>query len=157
MIAILAYGYFCGWIYRRFLTWKASSGVLGMGISTAALLPAMALESSITKIIGGVAVVALVAWIVVHHRHSAVLSLAKSQVTRPLRILHVIPSVAISDGGPSRALELMERSLSEAGVSVTTLTTDHDLIISGNSSHASFAEPRKCIHTHSCPCVVQLV
>ena len=62
---------------------------------------------------------------------------------RPLRILHVIPSMAISDGGPSRALELMERSLSEAGVSVTTLTTDHDLIISGNSSHASFAEPRK--------------
>ena len=37
MIVILAYGYVCGWIYRRFLTWKASRGVLGMGISTGSL------------------------------------------------------------------------------------------------------------------------
>ena len=42
-----------------------------------------------------------------------------------LRVLHVIPSVASSDGGPARAIELMERALSAAGVSVTTLTTDH--------------------------------
>lgn len=45
----------------------------------------------------------------------------------PLRVLHVIPSVSTRDGGPSRAIGVMERALSEAGAEVTTLTTDHDL------------------------------
>jgi glycosyltransferase involved in cell wall biosynthesis len=44
-----------------------------------------------------------------------------------LRILHVIPSVAISDGGPTRAIGVMERALTDLGVEVTTLTSDHDL------------------------------
>ncbi len=44
-----------------------------------------------------------------------------------LRILHVIPSVSPLDGGPSAAIALMERGLTEAGVAVTTLTTDHCL------------------------------
>jgi glycosyltransferase involved in cell wall biosynthesis len=44
-----------------------------------------------------------------------------------LRVLHVIPSVSPRDGGPTRAIGIMERALSEAGVAVTTLTTDHDL------------------------------
>src|SRR5215510_12575228 len=43
----------------------------------------------------------------------------------PIRILHVIPSVSTRDGGPSRAIGIMERALSSAGVGVTTLTTDH--------------------------------
>ncbi|HEX5957748.1 MAG TPA: glycosyltransferase [Hyphomicrobiaceae bacterium] len=45
----------------------------------------------------------------------------------PLRVLHVIPSVSPRDGGPTRAIGIMERALSAAGVEVTTLTTDHGL------------------------------
>jgi glycosyltransferase involved in cell wall biosynthesis len=45
----------------------------------------------------------------------------------PLRVLQVIPSVSPRDGGPTRAIGMMERALSKAGVEVTTLTTDHDL------------------------------
>lgn len=40
-----------------------------------------------------------------------------------LRVLHVIPSVSISDGGPSKAIALIERVLSDRGIEVTTLTT----------------------------------
>ena len=43
-----------------------------------------------------------------------------------MRVLHVIPSVSSVDGGSSRAMMLMEQSLSAAGVSVTTITTDDD-------------------------------
>jgi glycosyltransferase involved in cell wall biosynthesis len=42
-------------------------------------------------------------------------------------VLHVIPSLADSDGGPSRALAMMERALTAAGVSVMTATTDHGM------------------------------
>lgn len=45
----------------------------------------------------------------------------------PLRVLQVVPSVSPRDGGPSRATGLIERALGDAGVEVTTLTTDHDL------------------------------
>src|SRR5438093_9090729 len=41
-----------------------------------------------------------------------------------MRILHVIPSIATSDGGPSTALRSMARGLSENGFSVTVATTD---------------------------------
>lgn len=58
---------------------------------------------------------------------------------RPLRVLHVIPSVAPRDGGPTRAMDMMERALSEAGVAVTTLTTDHGLAL-GTGSPAPPAE-----------------
>lgn len=43
-----------------------------------------------------------------------------------MRVLHVIPSVSKWHGGPSRAIVLLERALTDAGVSVTTLTTDDD-------------------------------
>ena len=43
-----------------------------------------------------------------------------------MRVLHVIPSIAAVHGGPSCALQLMERGLSAAGVDVTTVTTDDD-------------------------------
>ena len=46
---------------------------------------------------------------------------------RPLRVLHVIPSVSPRDGGPTRAIHAIERALSAAGVEVATLTTDHGL------------------------------
>lgn len=45
---------------------------------------------------------------------------------RPLAVLHVIPSVAIAHGGPSRAIVEMETALAARGVRVTTLTTDDD-------------------------------
>lgn len=63
------------------------------------------------------------------------------EAMKRLRILHVIPSIAPSDGGPSRAIAMMERALCDAGVDVTTLTTDHDLdskkSLGGVSTNAS--------------------
>lgn len=44
-----------------------------------------------------------------------------------VKILHVIPSVAESGGGPSRAIASMETALSDLGVHVTTVTTDDGL------------------------------
>jgi glycosyltransferase involved in cell wall biosynthesis len=71
-----------------------------------------------------------------------------------LRILHVIPSVSMRDGGPSRAIGIMERALSAAGVEVTTLTTDHDVELYGgadptaavNGAHRIYA--RKWLHPY---------
>src|SRR5262249_41206155 len=54
-------------------------------------------------------------------------TVAGAALMPPLRVLHVIPSVSTRDGGPSRAISVMERALSAAGVQVTTLTTDHDI------------------------------
>ena len=45
-------------------------------------------------------------------------------MTRRLRLLHVIPSISLSHGGPSRAIVMMEMALAVVGVSVTTATTD---------------------------------
>jgi glycosyltransferase involved in cell wall biosynthesis len=56
-----------------------------------------------------------------------------------LRVLHVIPSVSLRDGGPTRTIGIIERALSAAGVKVTTLTTDHDLELHGGS-HVLAAE-----------------
>ena len=38
------------------------------------------------------------------------------------------------DGGPTRAIGMIERALSDAGVQVTTLTTDYDLELHGGES-----------------------
>jgi len=43
-----------------------------------------------------------------------------------MRVLHVIPSVSLEDGGPARAIRVIERALREAGACVTVLTTDFD-------------------------------
>ena len=51
---------------------------------------------------------------------------ARGLATPRLRVLHVIPSVAASSGGPSKAIAQMERVLSEAGHEVVTVATDDD-------------------------------
>jgi glycosyltransferase involved in cell wall biosynthesis len=43
-----------------------------------------------------------------------------------MKVLHVIPSVSASDGGPSHAMALMERALAAQGIDVETATTDHE-------------------------------
>lgn len=43
-----------------------------------------------------------------------------------MKILHVIPSLAPCHGGPSVVLPIMERALTNEGVSVETITTDDD-------------------------------
>lgn len=43
-----------------------------------------------------------------------------------MRVLHVIPSLSPSSGGPSVALPAMARALAARGVSVSVLTTDDD-------------------------------
>lgn len=45
---------------------------------------------------------------------------------RTLRVLHVIPSVSQSSGGPSKAIGQMEQVLAASGVEVVTITTDDD-------------------------------
>jgi glycosyltransferase involved in cell wall biosynthesis len=43
-----------------------------------------------------------------------------------MKVLHVIPSIAVESGGPSRAIVDIEQALSARGVEVTTVTTDDD-------------------------------
>lgn len=43
-----------------------------------------------------------------------------------MRVLHVIPSLSLDHGGPTRALAMMERALSAEGVTVETVTSDDD-------------------------------
>jgi glycosyltransferase involved in cell wall biosynthesis len=43
-----------------------------------------------------------------------------------MRVLHVIPSMSVAHGGPTRALALMERALTQQGVTVETAATDDD-------------------------------
>jgi hypothetical protein len=65
MAPIFLFGLFCGLIYRRFIKWRASRGLLGMGIATSVFLSAIFLESSITKVFGGLVVNFIVAWMFV--------------------------------------------------------------------------------------------
>ncbi|PPC88185.1 MAG: hypothetical protein CTY31_02270 [Hyphomicrobium sp.] len=43
-----------------------------------------------------------------------------------IKVLHVIPSVSLVHGGPTHALNTIERALTNNGIDVTTLTTDDD-------------------------------
>lgn len=43
-----------------------------------------------------------------------------------MRVLHVIPSIALVHGGPSQVIRTMERALAAEGVEVETATTDDD-------------------------------
>ena len=66
----------------------------------------------------------------------------------PLRVLHVIPSVSPRDGGPTRAIGIIERALCEAGVLVTTLTTDHDVEHHGKTCVPAAVSGARRIHAH---------
>ena len=59
--ALFLMGLLFGRIYRGLLRWKASRGLLGMGLATGVLTGAAALETSFTKAFGGIAVALLVA------------------------------------------------------------------------------------------------
>lgn len=50
-----------------------------------------------------------------------------------MKVLHVIPSISIVNGGPSRAISLMEKALSALGTEDTAGKTDDD----GPGSHLS--------------------
>jgi glycosyltransferase involved in cell wall biosynthesis len=43
-----------------------------------------------------------------------------------MRVLHVIPSVSVSSGGPGKAIVQIEQTLAARGVEVVTVTTDDD-------------------------------
>ncbi|MDQ3206473.1 MAG: glycosyltransferase [Pseudomonadota bacterium] len=58
--------------------------------------------------------------------HAPQAGAGSSGSSRNLRILHVIPSVAVGSGGPSKAMGQMERVLSGLGMDVVTATTDDD-------------------------------
>ena len=45
---------------------------------------------------------------------------------RALRVLHVIPSVALAHGGPSRAINMLECALEGSGVTMEVAATDDD-------------------------------
>ena len=63
MLPILGLGWFFGRIYRWLVTTGPSRGLLGMGLASAALFTAALLESSITKVFGGLMAALLVAWL----------------------------------------------------------------------------------------------
>jgi glycosyltransferase involved in cell wall biosynthesis len=66
----------------------------------------------------------------------------------PLRVLHVIPSVSPRDGGPSRAIGVIERALSAEGVEVTTLTTDHGIGPRGGAGAPAAVNGAHRIYAH---------
>jgi hypothetical protein len=65
MPAILLLGVLYGRIYRSLVMAQGSRGMLGMGMASAVLYSGALLESSITKLFGGIIVAWLVAWLLV--------------------------------------------------------------------------------------------
>ncbi|HEX6000925.1 MAG TPA: hypothetical protein VFZ16_16250 [Hyphomicrobiaceae bacterium] len=61
--ALLAIGIFYGTIYRALIRWRRTRGLLGMALASAVLIGVGPLESSFTKIFGGVAVSLLAVWL----------------------------------------------------------------------------------------------
>ena len=64
MVPIFALGWLLGRFYRWMVNYPRSRGVMGTGLATATLIQAAYLESSITKMFGGLVVTALIAWLV---------------------------------------------------------------------------------------------
>jgi glycosyltransferase involved in cell wall biosynthesis len=67
----------------------------------------------------------------------------------PLRVLHVIPSVDPRDGGPSRAIAIIERALAATGVEVTTLATDHGIGSTAAAHAPTAAQGTRRIYAHA--------
>ena len=65
MLPIFALGLLLGAVYRWMLTQKYSSKAVGMGMATATLYGAALLETSITKLMGGLVVAILVSWLLI--------------------------------------------------------------------------------------------
>jgi len=64
MLPIFLLGLLYGKFYKWMCNYRNAQGVIGMGLATSVLLPAAVLETSITKLVGGLVVSALVAWLV---------------------------------------------------------------------------------------------
>jgi hypothetical protein len=65
LLPIFALGWLLGAFYRWTLAQTYSSKAVGMGVATAALLSAAPLETSVTKLMGGLAVTMLVSWLLI--------------------------------------------------------------------------------------------
>jgi hypothetical protein len=63
MIPIFALGLLLGTVYRWMLTQQYSSKAVGMGMATATLYGASLLETSVTKLLGGLIVAILMSWL----------------------------------------------------------------------------------------------
>jgi len=66
MLLLLIYGYAIGRAYRWLLANRQFPGLVGMGLATAALFVTVLFESSATKVLGGLALNLLVAWLFLH-------------------------------------------------------------------------------------------
>ena len=63
MAPIFLLGLALGWIYKWISNYQACRGAIGMGLATVVLYPAAHFETSITKLIGGLVVSLLIAWL----------------------------------------------------------------------------------------------
>ena len=102
--------------------------LLGRSLATGTIYGATFLELSITKVFGNLVVTILVSWVILRFFAPLYLPWLRTPAARivSMRLLHVIPSVSVVHGGPPQAIIQFEKSLSAAGVSVTTVTTDDD-------------------------------
>lgn len=65
MLVIFLYGCFIGLVYRWFTNIPDANGLLGMGLATHILYTAAPLESSITKVFGGLMISIVFGWILI--------------------------------------------------------------------------------------------
>jgi hypothetical protein len=65
LLPVFALGWLLGAFYRWTLAQRYSSKAVGMGVATAALFSAALLETSVTKLMGGLTVTMLVSWLLI--------------------------------------------------------------------------------------------
>ncbi|MEL7111457.1 MAG: hypothetical protein AAGK93_00785, partial [Pseudomonadota bacterium] len=64
-LAAMALGAFYGFIHRYLLNWRESAGIIGVAFSTSILIGALFLETSLTKVFGGVIASLIATWLVI--------------------------------------------------------------------------------------------
>ena len=64
MLPVMALGWMLGRFYRWMVNYPHTRGIVGVGFATVTLFPAALLETSITKMFGGLVVAMLIAWLV---------------------------------------------------------------------------------------------